>query len=358
MSVKLEELDARLLDILQESLPLTATPFADVAGRLGIPPRQVLERVEALRSGERAPIRQISAIFDSKSLGYQTTLVAAKVEENQLPRAVAAINAHPGVSHNYRRDHAYNLWYTLAVGPDSRLGLQKTADMLHRQSGAIATRLMPTIKLYKIGVRLKIAEDSPSANELASSVPFVAAEEITPMSDLDRRLIRVLQRDLPAIDRPFDALAREAGVSTDELLAAIKRFADLKRMRRFSAVLRHRELGFDANAMGVWVVPPAQQDAFGQLAAGFAEVSHCYLRPTYPDWPYNLFTMIHTRQREAGMQVMAAISRATGIRQYAVLYSTQEYKKVRVKYFEDDIPAWEVSNGVDRLTPPASICES
>jgi len=339
MSVKLEDLDAKLLDILQESLPLTATPYAQIANRLGITPSQVLARVAALRAGDRAPIRQISAIFDSKSLGYQTTLVAARVEESQLPHAVEAINTHPGVSHNYRRDHAYNLWYTLAVPPDTRLGLEKTADILHHRSGAIATRLMPTIKLYKIGVRLKISEDSD-----ASLVPEYKGNDAKPpmaLSESDRRMIRVLQRDLPTIDRPFDALALQAGVSTEELLAAAKHFADLKLIRRFSAVLRHRELGFDANAMGVWVVPPSQQDSFGKVAAGFPEVSHCYLRPSYPDWPYNIFTMIHTRQRQAGTQVLSAISQATGITQYAALYSTQEYKKVRVKYFEDDIPAWE-----------------
>jgi DNA-binding Lrp family transcriptional regulator len=112
-------------------------------------------------------------------------------------------------------------------------------------------------------------------------------------------------------------------------------------MRRFSAVLRHREVGFSANAMGVWAVPPDRQEEFGRAAAGFAAVSHCYLRPTYPDWPYSVFTMIHARDRTGCEDVLSAISRATGVADYSALYSTKEYKKTRVRYFADDIQEWE-----------------
>jgi DNA-binding Lrp family transcriptional regulator len=112
-------------------------------------------------------------------------------------------------------------------------------------------------------------------------------------------------------------------------------------MRRFAAVLRHRELGFNANGMGVWAVPPDQQDSFGATAATFPAVSHCYLRPTYPDWPYSIFTMVHARSRDECEQTLANIALATGIREYTSLYSTLEYKKVRVRYFTGEIDAWE-----------------
>ena len=101
------------------------------------------------------------------------------------------------------------------------------------------------------------------------------------LSQREMEFVRVLQRDLPIVDRPFDAWARELKVTVNELLAAAEQFRVRRIMRRFSAVLRHRELGFDANAMGVWIVPPDRQDAFGAIAAGFPEVSHCYLRPSY-----------------------------------------------------------------------------
>jgi DNA-binding Lrp family transcriptional regulator len=339
-AIALHDVDVHLLSRIQDEVPLVPQPYAAIARELDVPQQYVLERLTELRAGPRAPIRQIGAIFDSKSLGYHSTLVAAKVPENQLAHAAEAINAHPGVSHNYRRDHEYNLWFTLAVGPDSKLGLEKTADILHRRAGAAATRLMPTLKLYKIGVKLDLG-----AGGAAHTKPAAHGAPAAAISERDKRLIRVLQRDLPTLENPFDALAEEAGVSVDELLASAERFRANRIMRRFSAVLRHRELGFDANAMGVWVVPPERQDSFGATAADFPEVSHCYLRPSYEDWPYTIFTMIHTQDRNRATSVLSAIASATGIDQYSALYSTHEYKKVRVQYFTGDAQTWEAGVG-------------
>jgi siroheme decarboxylase len=341
-TLTLNDLDVRLLTSVQEQIPLVARPFAAIARELDVTEQEVLERLTALHSGARAPVRQIGAIFDSKALGYQSTLVAAKIPEDQLPRAMAAINAHPGVSHNYRRDHAFNLWFTLAVPPDSKLGLAATASILHCRAGATATRLMPTLKLYKIGVKLDLG-----AGRTESVRAAVAGGELfaAPLTEGDKRLIRVLQRDLPIVENPFDGWAEEAGVSVEELLESARQFIAAGTMRRFSAVLRHRELGFDANAMGVWVVPPERQDAFGATAAGFSKVSHCYLRPSYADWPYTIFTMIHAQDRAGAAKMLSAIASATGISEYAALYSTEEYKKVRVKYFTGDVEAWEAGVG-------------
>ncbi|HTW95208.1 MAG TPA: hypothetical protein VMD30_10465 [Tepidisphaeraceae bacterium] len=334
-------IDTALLDLVQQEIPLAARPYAEIARRLDIPERLVLERLRALHRGPTAPIRQIGAIFESKALGYETTLVAARVAEADLDGAAAAISAHPGVSHNYRRDHEYNLWYTLAVPPDSRLGLAKTVEILHRRSRAVSTRILPTLKMYKIGVKLDLGGTKSSA------VTGVHRRHggAMPLTEQSRRIVRVLQRDLPLISEPFAPMAAELGIGVAELLATAELFCQRGIMRRFSAVLRHRELGFDANAMGVWVVPPEKQDAFGNAAAAFPEVSHCYLRPSFADWPYTIFTMIHARERAQGEEVLNAISAATGVREYAVLYSTREYKKVRVKYFEPVIAAWEAEFG-------------
>ena len=338
------DVDEQLLAAVQEEVPLSRRPFADIARNLDLPESLVLERLGALKTGPRNAIRQIGAIFDSGALGYQSTLVAAKVPDHRLDAAAAAINEHPGVSHNYRRDHDYNLWYTLAVPPDTRLGLEATAQVLHQRSGAEATRLLPTIKMYKIGVMLDLdggASATPSCPAPKIAVTPVAHSPAAALSQREIQFVRVLQRDLPIVHRPFDAWARELGVTVDELLGAAEQFRQRRIMRRFSAVLRHRQLGFDANAMGVWIVPPQRQDEFGAVAAGFSQVSHCYLRPAYPDWPYNLYTMIHARRRGQSAIILRAIAAATGIERYAALYSTHEYKKVRIRYFESDIPAWE-----------------
>jgi DNA-binding Lrp family transcriptional regulator len=330
-------IDSTLLDLVQEEIPLVPRPYAELARRLDVAEELVLDRLSALHRGSSAPIRQIGAIFDSQALGYDSTLVAAKVPEGQLAVAAAIIGRHPGVSHNYRREGEYNLWYTLAVPPESRLGLARTVEILHRQSGADSMRMLPTLKMYKIGVKLDLGSGRSSLSPAAARRAVVQME-LTPHA---RRMVRALQRDLAIVSEPFAWPAADAGVGVQELLATAELFRRRGIMRRFSAVLRHRELGFDANAMGVWVVPPEKQDAFGAAAAAFPEVSHCYLRPTYTDWPYSIFTMIHARNPAQAEAVLSAISAATGVTQYKVLYSSREYKKVRVKYFEPDIPEWE-----------------
>ena len=352
----LDELSQRLLNALQVAIPLVPSPWAALAAELGTTESEILARLSALRTPQppaRPLIRQISAIFDSKSLGYASTLIAARIEEAHLEEAAAIINRHPGVSHNYRRNHAFNLWYTLAVPPDSALGLERTVDILHRQSGALSTRMLPTLKLFKIGVKFDLTADADAPVDTTSVATTAApaydesrreAASSRPLTETDKRLIRILQQDLPLIAEPFAPWAAQAGVTVAELLAAASDYLSRGLMRRFSAVLRHREAGFSANAMGVWAVPadPSDaQDTFGRAAAAFPAVSHCYLRRSYPDWPYTLFTMVHAPTQPDCEKVLAAISAATGVRDYAALYSTKEYKKVRVQYFLPDIPAWE-----------------
>ncbi|CAN5435969.1 AsnC family transcriptional regulator [soil metagenome] len=343
MQTALNNLEAKLLEVIQDGIPLCERPFAQIGEQVGLTEREVLERLIELKRPPRPFIRQVSAIFDSASLGYKSTLVAAKVEPSQLEQAAAIVGQHPGVSHNYERANAYNLWYTLAVPPDSRLGLQGTVDLLHQLSGAAATRMLPTLKLFKIGVKFNLGggdESQTDAKPRGAKLPL-AGRAIT---DADKRIIRTLQQDLPLVAAPFEIWANQAGVTVEALLASAQAYQDIGWMRRFSAVLHHREAGFTANAMGVWAVPADQQDAFGVAAAGFQAVSHCYLRPSYPDWPFNIFTMVHATSPAACEAVLAEISAATGITNYQSLYSTRKFKKTRVQYFLDDNAAWEASH--------------
>ena len=341
MPRELDTTDRRILDLVQAEVPLVPRPFAALAERAGVDEEEVIHRIRALKESPRV-IRQISAIFDSNALGYRSSLVAAKVDPSRLDEAAAVVSRHPGVSHNYRREHQFNLWYTVAVPPDSKLGLERTIDVLHRQSGAISTRLLPTLKRYKIGVRLDLSgENTPAPQKLWGSDDSPAPSHSPDLTEAEKSIIRIVQADLPIVARPFDVWADDANCSVDELLNAIQRFEQAGKMRRFSAVLRHREAGFSANGMGAWIVPQGDEDRFGAIAAGFPEVSHCYLRPTYPDWPYNVFTMVHAQTNAACEAVLARISQASGVKDFTCLYSTHEYKKIRVKYFTPEIPDWE-----------------
>ncbi|MCH7227867.1 AsnC family transcriptional regulator [Haloferula sp. A504] len=337
-----ESKDAALLGALQESIPFVRRPFAAIGERCGLSESETLNRIAALK--EERVIRQISAIFDTRSLGYASSLVAARIAPEKIESAVQVINAHPGVSHNYLRNHDFNLWYTIAVPPDSRLGLEGTVDRLHELSGAESTRLLPTLKLFKIGVRFDVGNESKPDDRAAPAYTEASRRESDPLTGAEIEFVRLMQRDLELVPEPFVAVAGTLGMGFDEAAAMHARFLGNGRMRRFAAVLHHRKAGFRANAMGVWAGPPDDAEALqrlGERMAEFQAVSHCYQRPSYPDWPYNLFTMVHGKSAGECEATLDAIAAETGIRERMALYSTEEFKKVRVRYFTGEERAWE-----------------
>jgi siroheme decarboxylase len=339
---QLDDLDRELLNAVQWDFPLVTRPFAAIGERLGVEETVARERVQKVK--DAGVLRQLSAIFDTRALGYNSALVAAKVDPDTIDEAAAVVSEHPGVSHNYKRNHAYNLWYTVAVPPGA--SLDEHIDVLHRDSGASVTRKLPTITLYKIGVKLDMtgqtAADAKS-EVLEHERPERRAEMPAPdLSALEVAAIRVVQHDLPAIERPFAAYAEQIGNGTteDDVLALLASFKERKLMRRFAAVMNHRSAGFKANAMGVWAVPEPELAEIGRQMAGFAAVSHCYRRPTYDDWPYSVFTMIHGRSARDCEATVEAIRSETGIDEYCLLWSIKEYKKVRLEYFTPEWQAW------------------
>jgi len=337
----MDALDKTLLSALQRDVPIVARPWAVLGKSLGLSEDEMMRRVQSLK--DSGIIRQISAIFDTRSLGYRSSLVAVKCEPQREDSVAAILNAHPGVSHNYRRTHPYNLWYTLAVAPNSRLGLEKTARILHEQSGAESSRLLPALRVFKIGVELNF--DSSSRADAKGEIRYSERDRRaeTPLTDRELQFIREMQRDLFIEAEPFVAMAQRLGIHWEEFQGMGEAMLTVGRMRRFGAVLNHRRVGFAANGMGVWQVPgrEAEITAIGEKMAAFRAVSHCYRRPTYPDWHYNLFTMIHAHTPEECGVVMERIAQETGVHTYDVLYSTQEYKKARVAYFTEAEWIWE-----------------
>jgi siroheme decarboxylase len=341
---QLEPLDRELLNALQWDFPLEPRPFAVLGARLGIPEAAVRERVAKVK--ELGVLRQLSAIFDTRALGYGSSLVAAKIDPDRVDDAAEVISAHPGVSHNYKRNHAYNLWYTIAVPPGD--SLEGHLDVLHRDSGAIVTRPLPTLKLYKIGVKLDMTGNTAAdaktevlEHEKPERREHMDAPDLSP---LETATIRVVQEDLPLVERPFAAYGELIGTDESTVLELLNSFTARKLMRRFAAVMNHRSAGFKANAMGVWAVPEGALDEVGPRMAGFALVSHCYRRPTYDDWPYSIFTMVHGKNAKDCEATIAAIHEETGIDEYALLWSIKEYKKTRVRYYTDDWDAWRAEH--------------
>lgn len=291
---------------------------------------EVIRRILKLKR-ERV-IRQISAIFDSKALGYRSSLAAFKVEPSKIDEVAEVVNAHTGVSHNYRRDHEYNLWFTLTVPPGK--DLQDEVDELARKGNAQSARLFPTLRLFKIGVAFDMLSDEASCRSTVEEQKAHDTEE-DELNDEDIAFARELQNDLDVVPRPFEPMARRLGVEEDEVLEHAIEFIQKGVMRRYAAVLRHRRAGFSANAMGAWNVPEEMVEEIGRKMAENPAVSHCYQRPTYPDWPYSIFTMIHGKSTEECESIARQLSSETGITDYVLLYSSKEYKKERVRYFND-----------------------
>ncbi len=337
---KPDNVDQRLLNALQAGIPMVRRPFAPIAETVGIGEDEVLARMQVLK--DAAIIRQVSAIFDTRALGYESTLVAASYPDDRLFDAAAIINGHPGVSHNYRRTHHFNMWFTLALEPESRLSLEETLGILARETGATSMRILPTLMLYKINVQLDMTGQTDSAARAEPVAPPKRGDG-KPVSDDDRQAILILQQDMPLVSEPFDVWADASGIAVDTLLAKAQELQDRTVMRRFAAVLNHRKAGFGANGMAVWKVPVDDVDDFGARMATFRSVSHCYKRPTYDDWPYNLFTMVHATSKDACEETIAALATEAGLSgsDYAVLYSTFEFKKVRLQYYSPEYRAWE-----------------
>lgn len=338
----LDDRDQELLNAVQAGFPVVHAPFAELGEPLGIGEAEVIERIARLR--EARVVRQLSAIFDTRSLGYQSTLVAMRLAPEQLESGAAIINEHPGVSHNYRRNHEFNLWFTLATPPGS--DIDATLQRLHELSGALVTRKLQTLKLFKIGVKLDMTGELPVTRQESPDYTGIQRDFAmrTPITDRDIRVIRAVQDDLPLVPHPFEACAATQGLSEAELFAGMADLARRGHLRRVAAILHHRRAGFAANAMAVWAVPEDRAEELGRRMAEFAAVSHCYQRPVYEDWRFNLFSMIHGRKVADCEEVVGAIREAIGVSDYAVLYSTKEYKKTRVRYFTPELEEWEAAN--------------
>jgi DNA-binding Lrp family transcriptional regulator len=342
-AIPLDETDKRVMNLLQSTFPLDPEPFAPVAAEAGIELDDLIGRTQRLL--DNRIIREITPIFDTRALGYDSMLVAAKVDSENPQRAAKLVNAHPGVSHNYLRTHDFNLWFTIATPPDSKLGLKGSIDALMEETGAVSMRELPTLTLFKINMNLEMEGGTEA---LAAQVEAAPPRELEaqPYDETDIAIIKALQGPMKAVERPYDEAAAEVGMTTDELLDHLRGMVDRKILRRVAAILYHRRAGFSANGMGVWKVPEDQILEVGGVMAATRGVSHCYQRPTYDDWPYSVFTMAHGRSKEECDAVLDSIAETCemGPDDRSTLYSSTEYKKIRLHYFTPDYAEWDAAH--------------
>jgi len=328
----LDAINRIILDRIQRSFPITSRPYNALSDGLEVNSEEVQKRIKVLK--EKGLVRQISAIFNTGTLGYRSSLIAMAVPETEVDQAAAVINRYPGVSHNYYRPAQYNIWFTIAVPPGQ--SLKETVSHLSASAGGWPTLILPALKKYKLAVVLDVLEDGEAASTDETLVaPKVETNSLFEPSAQNIKIVRCIQEDLPLVETPFQNWAENLGMSENELLELISEWLDKGLMRRFAAVLNHRQVGFSANGMIVWSCPEERIDEYGEVLASYAEVSHCYHRPAYAAWPYNLYAMVHGRSIDECRNIAEKLADAIHLHDYEILFSTKEFKKIRLKLFWD-----------------------
>ncbi len=315
---------------MQRAFPLVHRPFAELARQHSLSEEEVLSIVTGWK--EHGGLREISAVMEGAVIGYESALVCGRIERSRLEEVAGIISTHPTVTHNYERNHDYNLWFTIAA--PRHIGIEAHLRALEQMSGAGPFYALPRTLTFKVGVVFDFVErrNQTVAVTLPETLPDVR------LTGREMRIVRALQSDLPVVREPFMALARAHRLNEDEILT----FAREQRgraLRKYVATFRHRRMGISANGMTVWKVAPERLPELGERLAEFSEVSHCYSRATCPNFDYNLYSMLHAGSEDELNRTARRISGDLGVRDYLVLSSPREFKKTRLRFFlaeEDD----------------------
>lgn len=323
-----QDVEARLLVILQQGLPITARPFAHIGQQLGLSEEGVLARVRALF--ESGVARRFGAVFESSKLGYMSTLCAADVPAAELEAAAARMAPHPGITHCYEREGQPNLWFTMTALADE---LRQELDRVSAALGPYEVLSLPALQKFKIEAVFGKSE--------AGRGPRVATKEsrpTTPLPERERKVVRRLQASIAVSEDPFGVLANDLEMKPDDLLALLKRWETEGVIRRIGLILRHRQLGFSANSMCVWKAEADRIQAAGGILAKSPHVTHCYERPSFAAFPYNLYAMIHARSREEAIGIFEQLGTDAGLSDGRMLWSVREFKKTSPVFFCEPPP--------------------
>ena len=320
-----DTLEFHLLNDFQREFPLCPAPFAELAARLGVAERTVLSGLEKLR--REGKISRVGAVFAPKRIGA-STLAAMAVPPERLAAVAQAVNRFPEVNHNYEREHRYNLWFVVTAGSEGRL--QATLGAIEKAVGYPVLAL-PLLEEFHIDLGFPLqGNGGPKLRAEARPVHPQA-----PIDESERRLVSVLQEGLPLFIRPFALIAERIGASESEVLARIGQWLENGAIKRFGVVVRHHELGYTANAMLVHDIPDEQVSELGRALAEEPAVTLCYRRPrVLPDWPYNLFCMIHGRERTEVEATIADLRQRHGLQGCAhdILFSLTRFKQNGARY--------------------------
>ncbi len=316
--------DSILLDRIQSDFPVEERPFRALGAMLELSEDETLDLIADLI--DNGLIRQIGPFFDSKRLGFRSTLVAAMVEPGSVDEVALYINLFKEVTHNYLRAHLCNLWFTLIAEEDSRI--EEILNLVRARKGVRALHNLPARKMYKINVDFSI---TGKAKRRRAEV--IRDGAIPDLKDREKKLIHAIQNGIPIEKKPYESIAASLGEEESWIIDTIREWMEKGVIRRFGAALRHHRAGFCHNAMVVWSVPADDEDRTGRIFAGNDNVSHCYTRPVFPGFPWNLYTMIHSQTKDGLLKILAEMREKSAIESFLMIESMKEYKKSSPRYF-------------------------
>ncbi|HPE03024.1 MAG TPA: Lrp/AsnC family transcriptional regulator [Thauera sp.] len=332
-----EALDAtgfRLLNEWQRDFPLEPRPFARIAQAVGAAEEDVIAAYRDLAA--QGLVSRVGAVFAPRRLGA-SALAALAAPPERLEEVAARVTREPAINHNYQREHRYNLWFVVTAA--SRAQLDEVVAGIERDTGC-AVIVLPLEEEFHIdlGFDLKAGgagRRSHAGPRAGEPIALGNADGGCELPAVERQLIGALQGGLALEARPFATLAARVGLTEDAVISCIARWVDEGLIRRFGVVVRHHELGLEANAMCVWDVPDAEVSALGRRLAQEAAVTLCYRRSrVLPDWPYNLFCMIHGSAREEVLAARDDLAVRLGLDRHphAVLFSCRRFKQTGARY--------------------------
>lgn len=329
----LNDLEFRLLNDWQRGFPLVARPYAVLAQRLDCDETTLLECLAGLK--ERGHVSRIGAVFRPHVLGW-STLAAVACPAERVEAVAQIIDGFPEVNHNYEREHDYNLWFVVAAPTRERVG--EVLAEIHRATGLKPLDL-PMVADYYIDLGFELAGGPVRPHQHPAGQSVNAAELRRQLEPADYTVATALEDGLEFITRPYASLAARCGMSEGAFIARLERLLSLSVIRRFGVVVRHRELGYTANAMVVWDIPDDRVAEAGRFLASQAGVTLCYQRPRrLPDWPYNLFSMVHGRDRATVLGQVESLRQGLG-RVFGIgplecqpLFSRRRFKQCGARY--------------------------
>jgi len=323
----LTPLQRDFLNRFQGDFPLAGRPFARSAERLGTDEASLISLVRGLL--EDRYLTRFGPLFDAERLGGRFTLAALAVPAADFERVAAVLNAMPEVAHNYRREHSLNMWFVLAAA--SERGLAEAIMRIQSATG-LPVYDFPKLREFHLGFWLDLGAGGAVGLRRWERSPI---EEGAAFDALDRAILAATQAGLPLVPEPYAAVGEQVGTTGEEVIGRLEAMLRSGAVRRIGAVPNHYRLGLRGNGMSVWDVPDDQAEGLGERVGALDFVSHCYLRPRRPPvWPYNLFAMVHGRDRAEVADKTAVIADLLGnaCRRQTVLYSTQVLKKTGLRW--------------------------